>query len=60
MIETMEEELAGTRETPEGLLDRAQYLRAQASSADNDGSRYTALAIAERYEHLAAARLSSS
>jgi hypothetical protein len=60
VIEEMEDALARSKAPPEDLIAHANELRAQAEAADNEGSRYAALAVAERYEQLAAARLSST
>lgn len=56
----MEERLERTSQTPEELSARAQELRAQASATDLNGFRSAALALAERYDEAAAARLASA
>jgi hypothetical protein len=60
VIEAMEEQLEETTATPQELATHARELRARAAAADNEGSRQAALAVAERYEQLAATRLSSA
>jgi hypothetical protein len=56
-IELMEELLAETTDTPEELTARAQELRKEAGSTEIKGYRDAALALADRYEETAAARL---
>ena len=56
----MEERLAQTSQPPRELSARAEDLRAQAAQTDIDGYRDAALALADRYEQAAAARLASA
>lgn len=55
-IQLMEERLEKTRQSPAELRARATELRAEAQRTDISGVRDAVLAIAERYEQLAAAR----
>jgi hypothetical protein len=59
-IELMEELLAQTEQPPRELSARAEELRAQAAQTDIEGYRDAALALADRYEQAAAARLTSA
>lgn len=59
-LELMEERLKHTEQTPEELSKRAGELRRQASETDLAAHRDAALALAERYEAVAAARLASA
>jgi hypothetical protein len=59
-IELMEELLEQTEQPPRELSARAEELRAQAAQTDIDGYRDAALALADRYEQAAAARLASA
>lgn len=59
-IELMEELLERTTQPARELAARADELRAQAAQTDIDGYRDAALALADRYEHAAAARLASA
>jgi hypothetical protein len=59
-IELMEELLEQTEQPPRELSARAEELRAQAAQTDIEGYRDAALALADRYEQTAAARLSSA
>jgi hypothetical protein len=59
-IEAMEERLEQTAQAPEELSARAAELRAQAAETDIDGFKTAALALAERYDEAAAARLASA
>lgn len=59
-IELMEELLEQTTQPPEALAARAEELRARAARTDIDGYRDAALALADRYELAAAARLDSA
>lgn len=52
----MEKRLEKTRQSPAQLRARATELRAEAQRTDISGVRDAVLAIAERYEQLAAAR----
>ena len=58
-IELMEELLEQTEQPPRELSARAEELRAQAAQTDIEGYRDAALALADRYEQAAAARLVS-
>lgn len=60
VIELMEERLERTRQTPAELMARAQELRAEAAKTEIKGFRDAALALADRYEEAAAARLAST
>jgi hypothetical protein len=59
-IELMEELLEQTEQPPRELSARAEELRAQAAQTDIVGYRDAALALADRYEQAAAARLASA
>jgi len=59
-LELMRERLEHTKQTPEELSERATELRRQASETDVAAHRDAALALAERYEEAAAARLASA
>lgn len=59
-IELMEELLEQTEQPPRELSARSEELRAQAAQADIEGYRAAALALADRYELAAAARLTSA
>lgn len=59
-LELMEERLEHAEQTPEELSERAKELRRQASGTDLAAHRDAALALAERYEQAAAARLASA
>lgn len=59
VLEQMEERLEQTTQPPRKLSARADELRAQAQT-DIDGYRDAALALADRYEQAAAARLASA
>lgn len=59
-LELMEERLEHTEQTPEELSERASELRRQAFETDLAAHRDAALALAERYEEAAAARLASA
>jgi hypothetical protein len=56
----MEELLADTEQTPDELGARARHLRGQAEQTDIDGYRDAFLALADRYEQAASARLTSA
>ncbi|HET9153638.1 MAG TPA: hypothetical protein VFN85_05940 [Solirubrobacterales bacterium] len=56
----MEERLERTSQPPRELSARAEELRAQAAQTDIEGYRDAALALADRYEQAAAARLASA
>lgn len=59
-LELMEERLQRTSQPPQELSARAGELRAQAAKTDIKGFRDAALALADRYEQAAAARLASA
>lgn len=59
-LELMEERLERTAQPPRELTARAEELRAQAAQTDIEGYRDAALALADRYEQAAAARLASA
>jgi hypothetical protein len=59
-LELMEERLERTSQPPRELSARAEELRAEAAQTDIDGYRDAALALADRYEQAAAARLASA
>ena len=59
-IELMEELLEQTDQPPRELSARAEELRSQAAQTDVEGYRDAALALADRYEQTAAARLASA
>ncbi|MGH2988022.1 MAG: hypothetical protein ACRDLO_15240 [Solirubrobacterales bacterium] len=58
-LELIEERLERTSQTPDELSARAEELRAQAADTEIRGFRDAALALAERYEEAAAARVAS-
>lgn len=58
--ELMEERLERTGQTPEELSGRAEELRVLAADAEIEGFRTAALALAERYDEAAQARLASA
>lgn len=60
VLEQMEERLEQTTQPPRELSARADELRAQAAQTDIEGYRDAALALADRYEQAAAARLASA
>ncbi|MGB7588528.1 MAG: hypothetical protein WBM00_07455 [Solirubrobacterales bacterium] len=60
MLELMEERLEQTNQPARELSARADELRAEAVQTDIDGYRDAALALADRYEQPAAARLASA
>lgn len=59
-IELMEERLRETTQTPAELRARASELRKEAAGTDVLGYRDAALALADRYEEAAAARVVGS
>lgn len=59
-LELMEERLERTEQPARELSARAEELRAQAAQTDIEGYRDAALALADRYEQAAAARLASA
>ena len=59
-LELMEERLERTQQTPEELSARAEELRAQAADTEIKGFRDAAMALADRYEAAAAARVASA
>lgn len=60
VLELMEERLEQTNQPPRELSARAEELRTQAAQTDIEGYRDAALALADRYEQAAAARLASA
>lgn len=56
---TMEERLSDSTMSPDDMRARARELREQADASDIDGVRKAALALAERYEHEAGARVAT-
>ena len=60
VLELMEERLEQTTQPARELSARADGLRAQAAQTDIEGYRDAALALADRYEQAAAARLASA
>ena len=59
-LELMEERLEQTTQPARELSARADELRAQAAQTDIEGYCEAALALADRYEQAAAARLTSA
>jgi hypothetical protein len=59
LTEAMERRLGESTQSPEQLRSRACELRAEAEHSDVRGVRDAALALAERYEQAASARLSA-
>jgi hypothetical protein len=59
-VELIEERLKQTTLAARDLSVRAGELRAQAARTNIDGYRHAALALADRYELAAAARLGSA
>lgn len=59
-LELMEERLEQTSQPARELSARADELRSQAAQTDIEGYREAALALADRYEQAAAARLASA
>ncbi len=59
-IELMEEPLEDTEQTPHELRARARQLRDEAKASEFEGQRDAALALADRYEQAASARLVSA
>jgi hypothetical protein len=59
LTEAMERRLRESTQSPEQLRARASELRAEAEQSDVLGVRDAALALAERYEQTASARLSA-
>jgi hypothetical protein len=55
----MDRRLCDSTQSAEQLRSRAHELRAEAEQSDVSGIRNAALALAERYEQTAAARLSA-
>jgi hypothetical protein len=56
----MEERLERTSQSPRELSARARDLRVQAAGTEIKGFRDAAVALADRYEEAAAARLASA
>jgi hypothetical protein len=59
LADAMDRRLRDSAQSTEQLRSRAQELRAEAGQSDVQGIRNAALALAERYEQAAAARLSA-
>lgn len=59
-IQLMEKRLERTAQTPDELRARAEELRRHAAQTEFEGIRDAALALADRYEATAAARLAPS
>ena len=59
LAELMDHRLQETKQAPEELRARAHELRAEAETCEIKGMREAALALAERYEQAAVARLST-
>jgi hypothetical protein len=55
-VELMEERIEKNDQTPEELIARVEDLRRDAESTEIDGRRDAWLAVADRYEELAASR----
>lgn len=60
VIDLMEERFERTSQTPDELMARAEELRGEAAQTEFQGIRDAALALADRYEAAAAARLAPS
>lgn len=58
LIDAIEEQIARGDRTPDQLRQRARELREQAAGSDMKGTQNASLAMAERYEAAAEARLS--
>lgn len=59
LTDAMDRRLRDSTQSADQLRSRARELRAEAEQSDVQGIRNAALALAERYEHTAAARLSA-
>lgn len=59
LTDAMERRLRETNQSAEELRARASELRAEAGQSDMKGLRQAALALADRYEQAATARLSA-
>lgn len=59
LAELMDSRLRESTQSPEELRARARELRTEAERSEIEGMRDAALALAERYEQAAAARLSA-
>ncbi len=59
LADTMDRRLRDSTQSAEQLRSRARELRAEAERSDVQGIRNAALALAERYEQTATARLSA-
>jgi hypothetical protein len=59
LADIMDRRLRDSTQSTEQLRSRARELRAEAERSDAQGIRTAALALAERYEQTAAARLSA-
>ncbi len=59
LTDAMDRRLRDSTQSAEQLRSRARELRVEAEQSDVQGIRNAALALAERYEQTAAARLSA-
>jgi hypothetical protein len=59
LADAMDRRLRDSAQSADQLRSRARELRAEAEQSDVQGIRNAALALAERYEQTAAARLSA-
>jgi hypothetical protein len=59
LTDAMDHRLRDSAQSSEQLRSRARELRAEADQSDISGIREAALALAERYEQTATARLSA-
>jgi hypothetical protein len=59
VLALFEETLASTNQTSDELRERARELRERAAATDVPGHREAAIALADRYEQAAAARVAS-
>lgn len=59
LVDGFEERLLEDDRSPEELRERASELRQQAAASDVKGMQDASLAMAERYEQAAAARVSA-
>ena len=59
LITLMEDLLGNTEQSPDELRARARELRDEAGQTDIEGYRHAALALADRYEEAAAARVAA-
>jgi len=59
VLELIEERFERTTQTPRELRARAEQLRAQADETEIEGVRAAALALAARYDDVAASKVGS-